>query len=89
MRSLPWIIGWALHVITRTLIRQRQRDIRERERDREERSNVKTEGGVDVTTRQEMLAATRKQKRQGTDSPPGLSEEVQPCHHLDFRLLVY
>lgn len=27
---------------------------------------------------------------QKTDSPrPGLSEGVQPCHHLDFRLLVY
>lgn len=44
MRSLPWIIGWALHVITRTLIRQRQREIREREKETERRRQCKDRG---------------------------------------------
>ena len=33
-------------------------------------------------TNQEMSAATRSWKRQGTDSPPEPLEEARPCCHL-------
>ena len=40
-----------------------------------------------ASTSRRMLGATSSWKWQGEVLPPGTSEGVQPCQHVDFRLV--